>query len=159
MAGTRHVWPDMDRFLAVHDSCIERVCSYFVDEPNIVAPDIITPGLFRFHGELICKGGLVIHIDNYLNRDVHNHVHGTVYRYQAQFIEPPLRQIFRYDNDHVYAREGHPDAFHKHIFSDRTWHEIEVQHVGRERFSTLLEVIDELYDWWLRKRDDPLIYP
>ena len=71
----------------------------------------------------------------------------------------PLRQIFRYDNDHIYTRERYPDAFHKHVFSSRTWKEIEVVHVGRENSPTLLEVIDELHAWWLANRDDPLIYP
>lgn len=51
---------------------------------------------------------------------------GRFYRYHAQFdhirfAKPPLRPIFRYDNDHTYTREGHPDAFHKHVFSDRIW--------------------------------------
>jgi hypothetical protein len=64
----------------------------------------------------------------------------------------------RYDNDHTYEREGHPDAFHKHIFSDRTWRETEVVHIGRDSFPTLAEAIDELYQWWLEHRDDTLVY-
>lgn len=62
-------------------------------------------------------------------------------------------------NDHVYAREGRPDAFHKHVFSKRSWRETSVEHIGREQLPTLLEVIDELHDWWVQNRDDPLVYP
>ena len=101
----------------------------------------------------------MLHVSIALERRPDDRVRGVFYRYQAQFADPPLRQIFRYDNAHIYTHEAHPDAFHKHVFNDRTWKEIDVEHVGREKFPTLLEVIDELYDWWLQHRDDPLIYP
>lgn len=159
MSESNHNWLDFDRYFSIHDRWIERACSYFVDEPHLVAPDVITPRVIRIHGDLFCKGTLVIHVDNYLRCDNRNRVREVVLRYQAQFAELPLRQIFRYDNDHIYAREGHPDAFHKHVFSNRTWREIRVEHIGREQFPTLLEVIDELYDWWILNRDDPLVYP
>lgn len=159
MASSKHDWLDFERYLAIHDRCIERAGTYFIEESNLVAPDIIAPEEVRIHGDLVCKGGLIIHVDNYFERDRRNCVRGVEYRYQAQFADPPLRPIFRYDNGHVYTREGHPDAFHKHVFSNRTSREIAVEHVGREQFPTFLEVIDELYDWWMLNRDDPLIYP
>jgi hypothetical protein len=119
---------------------------YFVEQSSVVAPDAINPKVIRIHGDLHCKGGLVIHVDNYLEQDRRHRVHGVVFRYQAQFADPPLRRIFRYDNDHIYSREGHPDAFHMHVFSNRSWRNTSVEHIGRHQFPTLLEVIDELFD-------------
>lgn len=152
-------WSSLDRYLALIDRAVERACSYFITEPNLFGPNAATPRILRIHGDLFCQGDLVIHMDNYIRVNDDNQVRGAVYRYQAQFTNIPLRQIFRYDNSHTYTHEAHPDAFHKHVFNDRTWKEAGVEHVGRERFPTLLEVIDELYDWWLQHRDDPLIYP
>ncbi|MGI8977576.1 MAG: hypothetical protein ACR2GS_12730 [Thermomicrobiales bacterium] len=45
------------------------------------------------------------------------------------------------------------------MFSKRSWRETSVEHIGREQLPTLLEVIDELYGWWILNRDDPLVYP
>lgn len=149
----------LDRYLAIHDRHIDRACSYFVVDYMLAAPDILTPEVVRIHGDLFCHGGLAIHVDNYYRRDDRDRIRGHVFRYHAQFATLPLQRIFRYDNDHIYTREGHPDAFHKHVFSSRTWKEIEVVHVGRENSPTLLEVIDEPHAWWLANRDDPLIYP
>ncbi len=137
-------WIAFDRYLAMHDRMVDRALSYFAVESMLVVPDMITPRLVRIHGDLVCRGGLVVRVDNYYRRDASDRIQGVVYRYHAQFIEPPLRRIFRYDNDHTYNREAHPDAFHKHLFSDRTWREVEVVHIGRENFPTLAEVIDEL---------------
>jgi hypothetical protein len=107
----------------------------------------------------IAKAVLSSTVDNRLEQDRRHRVRSVVFRYQAQFADPPHRRIFRYDNGHIYSREGHPDAFHKHIFSNRTWRETSVEHVGRDQFPTLLEVIDELFDWWVQNRDAPLVYP
>jgi len=159
MPHSKHGWLDFDRYLSIHDRCIERASSYFVEQSTLVVPNIVAPDEIRIHGDLFCYGGLVIHLDNTLEMDQHNRVRGVDFRYQAQFQQLPLRSIFRYDNGHVYKREGHLDAFHKHLFNDRTWTEIAVEHIGREQFPTLLEVIDELYNWWVQHRDDPMIYP
>lgn len=159
MPYNEHRWLSFERYLAVLDRSIATASSYFVERSNLVAPDIISPHEVQIHGNLFCKGGLVIHVDNSLERDQRDRVQGIDFRYQAQFADPPLRRVFRYDNGHIYAREGHPDAFHKHVFSNRSWRETSVEHIGRDQFPTLLEVIDELYDWWILNRNDPLVYP
>lgn len=161
--GSLEEWQDLNRCLSMYDRWVDNACAYFVIEPNILVPETITPTRVRLRGKLSCQGGLDLHVDITFERDLHDQVRGRLYRYHAQFdhvrfARLPLRQIFRYDNDHAYEREGHPDAFHKHIFSDRTWREIEVVHIGRENFPTLAEVIDELYQWWLEHRDDTLVY-
>jgi hypothetical protein len=156
--GSLDEWQDFNRCLSMYDRWIDDACSFFVIEPDVLVPDTVTPSRVRLRGKLSCYGGLVLHVDIALERDSRDQVRGVNYRYQAQFAKPPLRQIFRYDNDHTYAREGHPDAFHKHIFSNRTWREVEVVHIGRDNFPTLAEVIDELYQWWLENRYDTLVY-
>lgn len=109
-------------------------------------------------GSAFCKGGLVLHIEKVLEISPARHVRGIQYRYQAMFDAPPIRQIFRYDNAHRY--EGHPDAFHKHTFSNRTWKpNFPPTHIGRKDWPTLMQVIEELYAWWIDHRDDRSIYP
>ena len=157
--GSLGEWQALDRCLSMDDRGIDVACSYFVVDPGMIIPSTISSTDVRLKGRLSCHGGLVLHADIVLERDVRDRVRGLIYRYQTQFADLPRRRVLRCDNDHVYAREGHPDAFHKHVFSMRTWKEINVVHIGRDRFPNLLEVIDELYAWWLAHRDDPLIYP
>jgi hypothetical protein len=150
---------DVERYLAIHDRCIEITTRYFVEQSNFVAPSSVAHDEIRIEGDLICQGGLVIHISETLERDRRNQVRCIDFRYQAQFAGPPHRRIFRYDNAHIYSRRGHPDAFQKHVFSNRSWRETSVEHIGRHQFPTLPEVIDELFDCWVQNRDDPLVYP
>lgn len=158
MPGEPQGWIDMDRYLATQERALESTSTFFVDTPSAVRAEFLFNGTLRIHGDLLCRGGLLLHVDKYFDIGRSNRIQGYRYRYHAQFAKQPLREIFRYDNGHTYEREGHPDAFHKHVFSDRTWREIEVVHIGREHFPTLAEVIDELYQWWLEHRDDTLVY-
>lgn len=67
------------------------------------------------------------------------------YAYHAlrTFPDAQVRELFRYDNDHRYVREGHPDEHHKHVFDQKGREQ--VLWVGREHWPTLHKVIDELY--------------
>jgi hypothetical protein len=59
------------------------------------------------------------------------------------------RSVFRYDNFHVYSREGHPDAHHKHIFDHSTWRErTPPEWIGEDRWPHLSDVLEELRQWW-----------
>ena len=78
------------------------------------------PSRVLISGSIHCKGDLVLHIESTLEITERKQVRGLKYRYQAQFLEPPTREIFRYDNAHD-GYQGHPDAFHKHVFSPITW--------------------------------------
>lgn len=121
--------------------------SYFV-EHHTLEFIVINLRILLLKGSVFCHGGLVLHVTKILDRNTRNQVKGSRYRYQAQFADSPLRQIFRYDNDHVYERERHADAFHKHPFSDRTWKECEPPTwIGYESWPVLKEVLDELYEW------------
>lgn len=138
---------------------MDKLRTYFVDRDTLEF-GALNPTLLRLEGAIFCKGDIVLHVDKILERNASGQVRGVRYRYQAMFAAPPKREIFRYDNDHVYEREGHADAFHKHIFNDRTWQEIgPPEHIGHMNWPTLQQVLDELYDWWILHREDPLIYP
>lgn len=155
----RHGWQRLDNYLAVHDAHLRALEQYFV-EHSTLRFTVVGPQRILLHGSVYCRGELVLHVDTILARNDRNQVKGLRYRYQAQFADAPFRQVFRYDNDHVYRREGHADAFHKHQFSDRTWREVKPPvWIGYEDWPVLSEVLDELYEWWLDHRDDRLVYP
>ena len=155
----RHGWNSLDNYLAVHDSCMSDLREYFVDSDTL-AFEVIDGRTLRLHGSVYCHGGLVLHVTKLLELNDTQQIRTFRYRYQAQFAEPPTRQIFRYDNDHAYLRENHADAHHRHRFNIRTWKEITPpEWVGHDHWPVLREVLDELYEWWILHRDDRLIYP
>lgn len=160
MPGINRDWLDLEHYIAIHEQCLQLSCEYFVENADLIVPRVKSERIVRIRGDLFCKGDLVIHVDKSIEIDDRRRARGFLYRYQAQFVTfPPLRQVFRYDNDHVYVREGHPDAYHKHVFSTVTWKETAVVHIGRENWPTLQKVIDELFDWWQEHKDDERIYP
>jgi hypothetical protein len=125
-----------------------------------LAYETIDPRTLQIAGEVVCEGGLSLFVTKHLEVTNDLQVKTFRYRYHAQFTDPPLRQIFRYDNGHVYGREGHPDAFHRHTFDTSTWHEIvPPTWIGYEHWPTLREVLEELYEWWITHQDDRLIFP
>lgn len=121
MPGEPEGWIDLDRYLATHERTLENASTFFVEDPTTIQAEFLFEGTLRVHGDLLCNGGLLLHVDKYFDIGEANRIRGFRYRYHGQFAKPPLRPIFRYDNDHTYTREGHPDAFHKHVFSDRIW--------------------------------------
>lgn len=60
MPYSKHSRLNFERYLAIHARCIETANTYFIERSNLVAPDIVSPGELRIHGDLLCKGGLVI---------------------------------------------------------------------------------------------------
>lgn len=155
----RHGWTSLQTYMTIHEKCLDERSSYFV-EHDTLRFEVISPSRILLSGQISCHGDLVFHVDSTLEINEKRQVRGLRDSYQAQFASPPLRQIFRYDNSHVYVDEGHEDAFHKHQFSYRTWKEIRPPiWIGRQDWPNLAKVIDELYEWWIEYRDDRLIYP
>lgn len=133
--------------------------AHFIVHDGLVE-SVIDPRTIQIAGEIICEGGLSLFVTKYIDVLNDGRVQTTRYRYHAQFSDAPLRPILRYDNDHVYTNEGHPDAFHRHEFDTLTWQAIEPPTwVGYEDWPTLRGVLEELYDWWQEHRDDRRIYP
>jgi len=138
---------------------MEECRSYFVEDDTLQF-EVVSRDRISLAGRIFCHGDLVIHVNKILELNSSHEVRGLLYSYQAQFVSAPERIIFRYDNAHTYSKEGHQDGFHKHTFSFRTWKEIvPPTWIGRQDWPELSKVIDELYDWWIEHRDDPLIYP
>jgi hypothetical protein len=120
--------------------------------------DVLNRRMLTIKGPVYCQGDLVIHVEKTLDINDRHQVRGRQYRYQVQFTDPPIREIFRYDNAHRYP--GHPDAFHRHAFNTQTWKALfPPEHIGRENFPTLSDVINEVEQWWIAHRDDPDFFP
>jgi hypothetical protein len=145
MPGENHDWLNLDHYLAIHERCMAQAEENFVVAHDLLWSVVVAPHMIRFRGIVRCHGELEIHVDKTLDRDRLNRVKGRRYSYQALIAGVPPVRIFRYDNaDHF---RNHPDAFHRHRF-DSVGREIAVEHAGRQNWPTLLDVIDELYDWW-----------
>lgn len=153
MPGENLGWMDLERFLAIHERCMEDVEEYFVLSHDLYGPIVRRADLVRFSGMMHCLDGIEIHVFLELRRDERNRVRGRRFQYHAQLRIPPdndvdafrIVNILRYDNASHFR--SHPDAFHKHLFAD-DGSPIGVEHVGRQDFPALRNVIDEVFEWW-----------
>lgn len=146
--GDPRGWTSLDQYLTTLDAQLRRLGNYFVERSDL---SITATGEHRFQlrGRIYCQYGLFVDVTEVLVIDDLHRVRCTRYKYHAGFAGEVSRSVFRYDNAHVYAREGHQDAYHKHRFNYSTWEEIAPPiWIGRDDWPTLAEVIDELYDWW-----------
>ncbi len=158
MPGENHGWMRLDRYLAIHQSCMDQVEDYFVVDHDLQAPSFVSLSQVRFTGVIPCHDGIEIHVDQILERDSTDRVRPSFYRYHVQFrvpvdiepLAPRVVNILRYDNAHPYP--DHPDPFHKHLFTS-VGKPAGVEHIGREHFPTLRNVIDEVFEWWKERRD------
>lgn len=152
--GDPHNWKRLDRYLAIHDRCLETLSTYFVERVSL-AITFTNRSQLLIAGNVYCKGDLVLVVRELLDINAIHQVRGIEYKYQAQFTDNPTRIVFRYDNAHRYS--GHPDDFHKHTFSPATWKPIHPPlHIGRDRWPTLQMVLEELHQWWVDQRGDTL---
>lgn len=144
--GDPHGWNDLDSYLTIHDSWLERFQGFFLIE-NQLRLDMLGPATLVIRGRLLFAGGLFIDVDKTLEINERNQVRTVRYSYHAGIAGRADRPVFRYDNAHTHP--GHEDEHHKHIFDHRTWQEIRPPAcVTRAGWPTLGQVIDELYEWW-----------
>lgn len=154
-----HGWNSRRRYIEIHETCLEECRTYFVEHDTLTFTALSRHRIV-LAGVIFCRGGLEIHVNKTLERNDSDQVRGILYNYHAQFSSMPERPVFRYDNAHGYPDLGHQDDFHKHVFSDRTWKEIEPPlWIGRYNWPVLAEVINELHQWWLDHQHDRFIYP
>lgn len=67
-------------------------------------------------GRIECVNSLFLDVSEYHRVDCQNQVQAFGYSYQACIrTSAGIRHIFRYDNAETELREGHRDAFHKHV--------------------------------------------
>jgi hypothetical protein len=149
-----HGWNTLDNYLKTHFGHLDRLEVAGDILGDTLTYEWIGPHEFHIRGRIICRGGLFVDVDKHLET---NHAEPTrvekvrtvSYSYHAGLIGEDDRCVFRYDNAHRYAREGHEDAHHKHRFDPTTWQEIAPpEWIGGHRWPHLNEVIDELLAWW-----------
>lgn len=146
--GERHGWNSLDHYLAIHDAQLARLSTYVVEDHDLQV-ELTAPDRVVIAGRLRCRHGLFVDVREVLELNERQQVRGLAYKYHAGIAGPEPRPIFRYDNAHTYAREGHPDAFHCHRYDHRSWQEITPpEWIGRDRWPTLAQVVDELDAWW-----------
>lgn len=144
-----HGWNSLENYFIVHERRIQEWQQIgFVIEDGI-ASAAVAHDLILMEGRLICQDGIYVSVRKSLELDASlQRVRTVRYSYHVGITGSPDRTLFRYDNAHPHA--GHPDEHHKHCFDHTTWDEIRPpQHVGREHWPHLSDVIEEAYGWWL----------
>src|SRR5215208_4369867 len=121
-----HGWNSLDNYIQVH----ARRMQDFRDEGFILEDDLsfrlLRPDELAFEGRIRCQNGLFIDVKKFLKvREYRGRtqVRTIDYRYHAGVEGSEARTIFRYDNAHIYLKEGHPDAHYRHRFDHTTWRE------------------------------------
>lgn len=148
-----HGWNALDNYLSAHFGCLDGFRDHFVLEDDLECY-FEPPDAYRIRGRLRCHPNLFLYIDKTLEVNDRRQVRTVRYNYHAGMEGTENRPIFRYDNAHRYAHEGHADEHHKHRFNHTTWQEINPpEWVGRERWPHLDAVIQELSDWWRETGD------
>lgn len=143
----KHDWNGLESYLATHFRHL-RNWEHFITSDSLIITPNDENGLV-IERRLDCQDGLFIDIKKTIEINENNQVRTIAYKYHAGIHGDPTRSIFRYDDAHIYVREGHADAHHKHRFDHTTWREIDPpEWIGEERWSTLGEVIEELHEWW-----------
>lgn len=139
----------INRYFTIHEESLRRLESWAVISNRLRTIVDLEAGRVFIQGELRCQGDVSLFVDTQLLVDGRRNVRGKSYSYQAQMTGSPIRPIFRYDNAHRYTLEGHPDAFHKHVWNYQNWQEIlPPQWIGRYHWPTLTQVVEEVWDWW-----------
>jgi len=148
-----HGWNSLDNYIQVH----ERRIADFIAEGFIINDGLVrdwpTPHTILIKGRNYCDHGLFLDVEKYLevidSGSGSKWVRTDTYGYLGGIEGDQDRAIFRYDNFHVYEREGHRDAHHRHRFEHDTWQEIEPpEWIGAERWPHLSDAIAELRGWW-----------
>lgn len=155
--GDPHGWNSLDNYVKTHQGYLA-----FWERRGFLINDALEwrteegGNRITLRGRLHFRGGYSIAVDKVLAVRVargRREVQTVRYAYQAlrELPDGQVRELFRYDNDHQYSREGHLDAHHKHVY-DRHGKE-QVVWVGRDNWPTLHKVIDELYELALQLND------
>lgn len=125
-----------------------RELEHFVvaDERQISASDEVS---LIVEGRIWCEHGIFVDVRETLELNALGQVRVIRYSYHAALVGHAPRTIFRYDNAHVYVREGHEDEHHRHRYDYTTWTEVSPpEWIGRDRQPQIRDVIVELQEWW-----------
>ena len=67
-------WIHLDRYLATQERVLENASTFFIDDPTSVIPEFLFDGTLRVHGDLLCRGGLLLHVDKYFEIGEENRI-------------------------------------------------------------------------------------
>jgi hypothetical protein len=146
-----HGWNSWQSYRAAHESKLAQYADHFLIEDQL--PYAISPELVYWDGQLICADGIEIHVHRAQevgDKRGRRWVRTTFYSYHVmlRFAEGVV-DLFRYDNIGNHLSLGHLDQHHVHRF-DALGKET-IEHVGYDRWPTLGDVMDEAYDFWVRR--------
>jgi hypothetical protein len=114
--------------------------------------------LLRLLGHVALRGGVMIKVYKTLQVwKERGELWCVTIDYEYNVFVQGRGNVFRYDNaDHFVGRPGfmHADEHHKHLF-DPPGRKNGVQHVGKDDWPHLSDVIKEAHDWWV-KNDERL---
>jgi hypothetical protein len=145
LASERRQRVRVDRYLTVHDATL-REFEHFIEQSTISVLDETDEVLVE--GRLYCPNSVYLDVVVVLEMDKRRYVNVLRYTFHAGIAKAEDRSIFRYDNAHVYTREGHPDPHHKHRFDIVTGNEIvPPEWIGAANQPTLRSVLAELEQW------------
>jgi hypothetical protein len=144
----RPVWIPLDSYISQHWSHM-RDLDYFVEYDGL-SFESVSESVIVLPGEVQCQFGIKLDVEKFLEVDEQQRVSAFGYKYHAMIGNPPS-PIFRYDNAHLYVREGYPDEFHKHLFDPVMGEELpgSPEWIGIKNWPTLRQALEELCDWWL----------
>ena len=146
MASERREQVSFDRYSTIHHSTL-REFEHFVEE-NAVSILTNTDEVL-VEGRLYCAGSVYLDVVIVLSIDSRRYLDVLRYTFHAGIAKAEDRPIFRYDDAHVYTREGHSDSHHKHRFDVMTGIEIvPPEWIGAANQPTLRSVLTELERWW-----------
>lgn len=148
----RHDWISWDQYQNIHNSRLQDFDHFILDNQLTAVPTDI---LVFWNGSLYCMNGIEIVVEktqDVRSRDGVPEVRTRTYKYQVlQKDGERAVKLLRYDNSTHH--QDHPDAHHRHRFDENGEQIYPVEHVGADKWPTLGDVIQEVYDRWFIDTD------
>lgn len=150
--SNRHAPNSWEGYLNVHERRIRDLTPAFIIEDRL--PYEKTETVVLWDGELLCRGGIEIHVrkrQRVFPKAGRDWVVTAEYSYQVLRRNGDcVWELFRYDNA---PHHNHPDPHHRHRYNADG--EEEVEHVGVDGWPTLGDVLEEAYALWQQEPDAP----
>lgn len=139
----RHGWNSYENYRQIHESRLAAHPFVDHDRPNTIAFEFyeFEGELYMvMNGEIFCSHRVVLEVTKYFEtkwtRRGRLQVRCFSYRYNASVAGE--HNLLRYDNGHDL------DEYHRHVFDVGTGDPLLVEHLTRNEFPLLSEVLDEL---------------
>lgn len=144
-----HDWASWTAYCGAHDGKIEDY-DHFIVEDRLTRE--VGTDLVQWRGAVTCADGYEINVRRAQVVDIRGGVpwvKTTFYAYHAlRRRDDQVVNLFRYDNIHPHP--DHPSPHHRHRY--HLGIEIKpVEHVGESGWPNLGQVLDEIYELWLRR--------